>query len=150
MNDIIERINLWFQREEMGTSLIKHHLYLHLHRYIEFWGPPNGWNSAPNESNHKNEVKEPSKNNQRRPGTIVKKMAKRYCETRILKIYNRKCSICKENSIDLNQKYLNDNQIQQWFLVFSLLYYLTIKIIIPKCHGMVKDINIGICYQNPL
>ena len=59
MNDFIERINLCCQHEGMEKKLKKNHLYFHLHTYIDFWGPPNGWNSAPNEFYHKSEVKAP-------------------------------------------------------------------------------------------
>ena len=59
INIFIERINLGCQREGMRTRLIKNHLNFHLHTYIDFWGPPNGWNYVPNESHHKTEVKAP-------------------------------------------------------------------------------------------
>ena len=62
IDDFIEKINFNCQRSGMGTMLIKNHLYFHLPKYIEMWGPPKGWNSAPNESHHKTEVKAPSTN----------------------------------------------------------------------------------------
>ena len=53
INDFIDKVNLNGQREGMSTKLIKNHLYFHLTKYIEMWGPPKGWDATSNESNNK-------------------------------------------------------------------------------------------------
>ena len=55
----------------MENKLIKNHLYLHVPEYVERWGPPTGWDSAPSESHHKTEIKGPAKNTQRNASTLV-------------------------------------------------------------------------------
>ena len=45
---------------------------MHLPEYVKRWGPPAGWDSAPNESHHKTEIKGPSKNTQRNASTLIK------------------------------------------------------------------------------
>ena len=84
IDDFITKINHCCQREGMGTKLIKNHLYFHIPKYIELWGPPKGWDSAPNESHHKTELKAPSKNTQQIPSTLIRQTAKRHCEVRLV------------------------------------------------------------------
>ena len=66
INDFIDKVNFNGQREGMSTKLIKNHLYFHLPKYIEMWGPPNGWDAKSNESNNKIIIKAPAKNTQKR------------------------------------------------------------------------------------
>ena len=49
----------------MRDQTIKNHLYFHLLKYIEIWGPPAGRDSAASESHHKTEIKAPAKNTQK-------------------------------------------------------------------------------------
>ena len=82
----INEINKNCKRKKgMDTVLIKNHLYFHLHDYIEMWGPPAGWDSAPSESHHKSEIKAPSKNTQQNPSTLIKQTIKRMVEYRTIK-----------------------------------------------------------------
>ena len=59
INRFIDILNITCQCDGMGTRLIKNHLLFHMTKYMEFFGPPNGWNSAPNETHHKTEIKAP-------------------------------------------------------------------------------------------
>ena len=72
------------RKKGMGTNLIKNHLYFHVPKYIELWGPPAGWDSAPNESNHKTEIKAPSKNTQKNASTFIEQTGKRITEKRMI------------------------------------------------------------------
>jgi hypothetical protein len=81
----INKINTNCQRGGMGTRLIKNHLYFHLPDYIRMWGPPAGWDSAPNESHHKTQIKAPSKNTQKNARTLIQQIATRQNELRILR-----------------------------------------------------------------
>ena len=67
-----------------GNKFIKTHLYLHLHQYIELWGPPSGWDSSFSESHHKTQVKAPSKNTQRHASTLIKWTGIRQAELKII------------------------------------------------------------------
>jgi hypothetical protein len=78
-------VDATLKRGGMGNLLIKNHLFLHLHDYMVKWGPPRQWNSGPNESHHKTEVKAPSKNTQRRIDSFIKQTAGRYTELRLLR-----------------------------------------------------------------
>lgn len=79
----INEINKNCKRKEgSGTCTIKNHLYLHLHKYIQMWGPPTGWDSAPSESHHKTEIKAPSRNTQRNASTFIPQTACRQLENR--------------------------------------------------------------------
>ena len=49
------------------------------------WGPPKGWNSAPNESHHKTEVKAPACTTQKDAKSIIRQTCKRYSELRAAK-----------------------------------------------------------------
>ena len=49
---------------EQGTNLLKNHLFFHIEIYIEYYGPPKGFDPGPSESNHKMAVKAPSKTTQ--------------------------------------------------------------------------------------
>ena len=70
----------------MDTCLIKNHLYFHLPKQIEMWGPPEGWDSAPSESHHKSKIKGPSKNTQLNATTLIKQTAKRQAEKKFLEL----------------------------------------------------------------
>ena len=67
----INVINEVCKRGGMGTKLQKNHLYLDLPKYISMLGPPKGWNSAPNESHHKTEVKAPACTTQKDAKSII-------------------------------------------------------------------------------
>ena len=67
-----------------GNVTTKNHLYFHLPRYIELWGPPCGWDSSFNESHHKTEVKAPAKNTQARPSLLIQQTIHRMVENRML------------------------------------------------------------------
>ena len=84
INVFVKRINRTSVRGGMGTNLIKTHLYFHLPKYIELWGPPFGWDSAPSESHHKTEIKAPSKNTQQRASELVRQTAIRQSEQRVI------------------------------------------------------------------
>eukprot|EP00536_Pseudo-nitzschia_multiseries_P011769 jgi/Psemu1/29889/gm1.29889_g len=71
----INCINSTCHRKGMGTKLIKNHLYFHLPDYISLWGSPAGWDSAPNESHHKTEIKAPSKNTQGNAASLISQTA---------------------------------------------------------------------------
>ena len=86
MKYFLKQINRHCHREKgMGNMLIKNHLYLHVPEYMNRWGPPSGWDSAPSESHHKTEIKGPSKNTQRNPSSLIKQTYKRKREKHILK-----------------------------------------------------------------
>eukprot|EP00957_Ditylum_brightwellii_P016264 1223299-Ditylum_brightwellii.AAC.1 len=61
----------------MGTKLIKNHLFFHLDEYIKLCGIPSGWDSAPNKSHHKTEIKALSKNMQDNAATLINQTANR-------------------------------------------------------------------------
>eukprot|EP00536_Pseudo-nitzschia_multiseries_P017257 jgi/Psemu1/50051/gm1.50051_g len=67
----INCINSTCHRKGMGTKLIKNHLYFHLTDYIPLWGSSADWDSAPNESPHKTEIKAPSKNTQGNTASLI-------------------------------------------------------------------------------
>ena len=80
----ISHINKNCHRDGMGTKLVKNHLYYHLPKYIEYWGPPTGWDSSFNESHHKTEVKGPSKNTQQNARTLMEQTMRRRAEKDLL------------------------------------------------------------------
>ena len=80
----IEHINRNCQRDGMGTKLVKNHLYFHLPKYIDYWGPPTGWDSSFNESHHKTEIKAPSKNTQQNANTLIEQTLRRQAEKNLL------------------------------------------------------------------
>ena len=45
----------------MRNQTIKTHIYFHLPKCIEIWGPPAGWDLVASESHHKTEIKAPAK-----------------------------------------------------------------------------------------
>eukprot|EP00536_Pseudo-nitzschia_multiseries_P013877 jgi/Psemu1/36773/gm1.36773_g len=53
-------------------------------RYISSWGSPAGWDSAPNESHHKTEIKAPSKNTQGNAASLINQTAQRKSEKMML------------------------------------------------------------------
>ena len=80
----ISHINENCKRNGMGTKLVKNHLYFHLPKYIEYWGPPTGWDSSFSESHHKTEVKAPSKNTQQNAHTLIEQTMRRVQEKKLL------------------------------------------------------------------
>ena len=81
----INQINKNCKRKDgSGTCTIKNHLYLHIHKYIQMWGPPTGWDSAASESHHKTEIKAPSRNTQRNASTFIPQTACRQLENRAI------------------------------------------------------------------
>ena len=80
----MNQVNANCRRSGMGNNLIKNHLYFHLHKYMEMWGSPAGWDSAPSESNHKTKIKAPSKNTQNNASTFIEQTGKRYTENRLI------------------------------------------------------------------
>ena len=86
MNYFVDQIVRNCRRETgMGNRLIKNHLYLHFHQYINLWGPPRGWDSAPSKSHHKTEIKGPSKTTQRNASTLVPQTLERKTEMHIIR-----------------------------------------------------------------
>ena len=77
VDNFINLINKNCKRGGNGTNLMKNHLYYHLPMYINMWGPPSGWDSAPSESHHKYQIKAPSQNTQKRPATVIEQTARR-------------------------------------------------------------------------
>ena len=82
---VMEHVDATLKRGGMGAPLIKNHLFLHLHDHMVNWGPPRQWNSGPNESHHKTEVKAPSLNTQRRTDSFIQQTAGRCTELRLLR-----------------------------------------------------------------
>ena len=81
----VDEINLNSQRDTgMGNKIIKNHLYFHIPKYIKMWGPPCGWDSSFSESNHKTEIKAPSKNTQGNASSIIVQTAKQQIEYQTL------------------------------------------------------------------
>ena len=60
-----------FKRGGNGSCLIKNHLFFHLQKCIEMFGPPAGWDSAHCEGHHKKYIKSPSINTQRNAPTVI-------------------------------------------------------------------------------
>ena len=84
ISEFIKRLNKTCLRGGMGMNLIKTHLYFHLPAYMELWGHPSGWDSAPSESHHKTEIKAPSRNTQRRACNLVKQTTIRQSEQMLI------------------------------------------------------------------
>ena len=84
MINYINHINEVCQRKGMGSRLIKNHLHFHIPKYYEFWGHAENWNSSYSESNHKTEIKSPSKNTQCNMSTLIAQTALRQTEYRML------------------------------------------------------------------
>eukprot|EP00536_Pseudo-nitzschia_multiseries_P004629 jgi/Psemu1/10407/gm1.10407_g len=80
----INCINSTCHRKGMGTKLIKNHLYFHLTDYISLWGSLAGWDSAPNESHHKSEIKAPSKNTEGNAASLIGQTANQKSEKMML------------------------------------------------------------------
>jgi len=74
-----------FKRGGNGTCLIKNHLFLHLQKHIEMFGPPSGWDSCFPEEHHKKEIKAPSLLTQRNASSLVKQTCRRKMEHQALK-----------------------------------------------------------------
>ena len=85
IDHFLTQINENLKRNKgMGTNLIKNHLYFHVPLYIKLWGPPAGWDSAPSESNHKTEIKAPSRNTQRNTSTFIEQTGNQIIEKRLI------------------------------------------------------------------
>ena len=95
----IQTINETCLRSGMGSRLIKNHLYFHLQKYIELWGPPNGWDSAPSEAHHKTEIKAPSKNTQCNASTLIEQTARRQSECMVLEMACSRYGLCERNKV---------------------------------------------------
>ena len=80
----IEKIAQICKRGGMGAKLSKNHLVLHVPTYMKLWGPPTGWDSGPNESHHKTEVKVPAKNTQRRQVSFLNQVSEQYDENLLI------------------------------------------------------------------
>ena len=103
IDHFVEEINQNSQRDTgMGNKIIKNHLYFHLPKYIEMWGPPCGWDSSFSESNHKTEIKAPSKNTQGNASSIIVQTAKRQIEYRTLQKVTNMFELNKNANIRLN------------------------------------------------
>eukprot|EP00536_Pseudo-nitzschia_multiseries_P010557 jgi/Psemu1/26302/gm1.26302_g len=76
--------NYLHQSKGEGKNLVKNHMYFHLSQYMRLFGPPTGWDSAASESNHKTEVKAPTKRAQRIKSTLFKQTCKRVMEYRTI------------------------------------------------------------------
>ena len=74
-----------FKRGGNGTCLIKNHLFFHLQKYIEMFGPPSGWDSCFPEEHHKKEIKAPSLLTQRNASSLVEQTCRRKMEHQALK-----------------------------------------------------------------
>ena len=75
MYNYMNLVKLTCHRKGMGTKLIKYHLLFNLRKYMDLWGPPKGWDSAPSKTHHTTEVKALSKNTQRRPKKLIQQTA---------------------------------------------------------------------------
>ena len=73
-----------FKRGGNGACLIKNHLFFHLQKYIEMFGPPSGWDSCFPEEHHKEEIKAPSLLTQRNASSIVEQTCRRKMENQAL------------------------------------------------------------------
>ena len=60
-----------------GSCLIKNHLFFHLQKCIDMFGPPAGWDSAHPEGHHKKDIKSPSINTQRNAPTFIEQTSSR-------------------------------------------------------------------------
>eukprot|EP00531_Pseudo-nitzschia_arenysensis_P000969 CAMPEP_0116116834 /NCGR_PEP_ID=MMETSP0329-20121206/1249_1 /TAXON_ID=697910 /ORGANISM="Pseudo-nitzschia arenysensis, Strain B593" /LENGTH=935 /DNA_ID=CAMNT_0003610355 /DNA_START=406 /DNA_END=3213 /DNA_ORIENTATION=+ len=97
--DFLNGVHLNCYREKhMGQRLIKYHLYFHLQQYIEMWGTPAGWDSAPSESHHKSEIKAPSQATQRNKAKFIQQTSKRHLEYRLLDRVVSQFSMEKESA----------------------------------------------------
>ena len=86
MDKFVKKITKFCHRSEgAGNRLLKNHLYFHLAKYIELWGPPCGWDSSFSESHHKTEIKAPSRNTQRQATKLIRQTATRQVENRLIK-----------------------------------------------------------------
>ena len=94
-------------REGMGQKLIKNHLILHLSDYINYYGPPTGWDSGPSEQHHKESVKVPARLTRRQQESFNEEVGKWYCEAAIIQK--------AETHYQLSKAYLNQpNQGSQF------------------------------------
>eukprot|EP00536_Pseudo-nitzschia_multiseries_P018435 jgi/Psemu1/55601/gm1.55601_g len=81
----INCINNYLQQSKgEGNNLVKNHMYFHLSQYMRLFGPPMGWDSAASESNHKSEVKAPSKRTQQIKSVLIKQTCKQVMEYRTI------------------------------------------------------------------
>ena len=68
-----------------GTNLlVKNHLFFHLELYIEYYGPPKGFDSVPSESHHKMAIKAPSKTTQGRALLLIEQTGNIIMQNKIL------------------------------------------------------------------
>ena len=117
----INSINTNLHRSKgFGTNLIKFHLYFHLPKYIEMWGPPCGWDSSFNESHHKTEVKAPSKNVRLKRTTFIKHNVTRLVERKTLQLASAVYGIntVHQNSPETALKKIDDGMHGALFSLF--------------------------------
>ena len=82
-----------FSRGGMGNCLIKNHLFFHLQKYVEMFGPPAGWDSSCCEGHHKTDIKAPSKITQRHASTLIKQT----CQRKMEQIWLDRARTCNVN-----------------------------------------------------
>ena len=71
VNTFMDTCKKTFKRGGNGACLIKNHLFFHLQKCIEMFGPPSGWDSAPCEAHHKSDIKAPSLITQRNASSLI-------------------------------------------------------------------------------
>jgi len=77
----------------MGSRLIKNHLHFHIPQYYKLWGNAEKWNSSYLESNHKTEIKNPSKNTQGNMTGLITQTAMRQTENRMLQRFTNEYNL---------------------------------------------------------
>ena len=88
----------------MEGKLIKYHLYFHLPKYIELWGPPSGWDSSSSEAHHKKQIKMPALNTQQTARTFIEQTSKRHMEQKYIEQVTRYMPIsCGSRSREVKQ-----------------------------------------------
>ena len=93
MINYINHINAVCQRKGMGSRLIKNHLHFHIPQYYKLWGNAENWNSSYSESNHKTEIKNPSKNTQLNMSSLIAQTAMRQTENRMLQRFTNEYNL---------------------------------------------------------
>jgi len=93
MINYINHINAVCQRKGMGSRLIKNHLHFHIPQYYQLWGNAENWNSSYSESNHKTEIKNPSKNTQGNMSSLIAQTAMRQTENRMLQRFTNEYNL---------------------------------------------------------
>ena len=102
MDELVHKITQNCRRNDLeedlhGTRLPKTHQLFHIPLHMQMFGPPDGLDSSPSESNHKTDTKAPSKNTQCRSGSIIKQTCVRKSELRTLDYAERACKLRKKS-----------------------------------------------------